>query len=145
MINNYFTIRTIALFITFNFILLGSINSQAQEGSTNVTSPCSILRNGWFKMVDVPDTTSYVVVTSSSQTEYYNYKKYWVRSSIQWISDCEATLTVLALNYPGLLCRRGDKMKLRVLNVSGNTVSYEVTVDGKRGTGRYLKMENTPQ
>jgi len=105
-------------------------------------SPCTILKTGSFKMGDIADTTNYIVFTSSSQTEYYNFKRYWIRSSIQWISDCEYELTVLTVNYPGLICRRGDKMSVRIINVEGNAVNYEALIDGRKERGRYLKMEN---
>ena len=107
-------------------------------------SACAVLKSGSFKILDVPDTTSFVVITTSSQTEYYNFKRYWVRSSIKWISDCECELTVLSVNYPGLICRRGDKMSIRVLNTEGNVVNYEALIDGRRERGRYQKMENNP-
>jgi hypothetical protein len=108
------------------------------------TSPCAVLKSGSFKILDQPDTTSFVVITTSSQTEYYNYKRYWVRSSIKWISECECELTVLSVNYPGLICRRGDKMSIRVLNTEGNVVNYEALIDGRRERGRYQKMESNP-
>lgn len=106
-------------------------------------SPCTILKSGSFKIGDIQDTTSYIVFTSSSQTEYYNFKRYWIRSSIKWVSDCEYELTVLSVNYPGLLCRRGDKMSIRIINVDGNTINYEALIDGRRERGRYLKTENS--
>jgi hypothetical protein len=100
------------------------------------------MKSGWFKMPESNDTTNYVVMTTASQTEYYNYKKNWIRSSIKWISDCEYELTVVSINYPALICKRGDKMTIRILNVEGNTVNYEALIDGKRERGRYLKMQN---
>lgn len=125
-------------------VTLISIGLMGFDDKPAETSPCSILKSGWFKMPDAADTTSYVVITTSTQTEYYNYKRYWVRSSIQWISDCECELTVLTVNYPGLICKRGDKMSVRVLNTEGNIVNFEVLMDGRKERGRYLKMENNP-
>lgn len=100
------------------------------------------MKSGWFKMAEAGDTTNYMVMTTASQTEYYNYKKNWVRSSIKWISDCEYELTVVSINYPGLICKRGDKMTIRILGVDGNTVNYEAMIDGRRERGKYLKMQN---
>jgi hypothetical protein len=128
-------------------IILGALiclTTMSFDSKQEQDKPCSVLKSGWFKMPDAADTTSYVVITSSTQTEYYNFKRYWIRSSVKWISDCECELTVLAVNYPGLLCKRGDKMSLRVLNTEGNIVNFEVLMDGERERGRYLKMENNP-
>ena len=126
------------------FVVITSLGLMSFDDKPADVSPCSILKSGWFKMPDAADTTSYVVITTSTQTEYYNYKRYWVRSSIKWVSDCECELTVLAVNYPGLICKRGDKMSVRVLNTESGIVNYEVLMDGRKERGRYLKMENNP-
>ncbi len=129
-------LRTLLTVLTVGFI---SLTATAQS---DASSACNMMKKGgWFKMGDISDTSNYMVISSSSQTEYYNYKRYWVRSSIRWISECEYELTVLSINYPGLLCKRGDKMTVKVLNADNNSISYEAMVDGKRERGRYLKMD----
>ena len=114
--------KLITTTLTILTLCLMSIPALSQT-STN----CAIMKSGWFKMPDVSDTSNYTVVTTASQTEYYNYKKYWVRSSVKWLSDCEYELNVLSVNYPGLNCKRGDKMTIRILNVEGNNVNYEAS------------------
>lgn len=123
-------------------LLTISLTSITAIGQAAAPPACTTLKQGgWFKMGDISDTSNYLVISSSSQTEYYNYKKYWIRSSIRWTSECEYELTVLSINYPGLLCKRGDKMTVKVLNADGNYISYEAMVDGKKERGRYLKMD----
>ncbi len=129
------------LFKTLFIVLTLSLVSMTAMAQAVAPPGCTMMKQGgWFKMGDISDTSNYLVISSSSQTEYYNYKRYWVRSSIRWISECEYELTVLSINYPGLLCKRGDKMTVKVLSGDANSISYEAIIDGRKERGRYLKM-----
>ena len=128
------------LFKTSLITLVISLVSITAIAQTPPPACAAMKQGGWFKMGDISDTSNFIVISSSSQTEYYNYKKYWIRSSIRWTSECEYELTVLSINYPGLLCKRGDKMTVKVLNMDAGTITYEAMIDGKKQRGRYLKM-----
>ncbi|MBL7719842.1 MAG: hypothetical protein JNL72_13460 [Flavipsychrobacter sp.] len=123
-------------------LIAGSATLMSFDDKNNQGSPCAILKSGSYKIGDAADTTAYIVFTSSSQTEYYNFKRHTIRSSIKWLSDCEFEVTALSVNYPGLICKRGETMSIRILNVEGDIVNYEALVDGRRERGRYIKMTN---
>src|ERR1044071_3201063 len=79
-----------------------------------IDPPCSILKKGKFKYLDVTDKTAYLEIKDNKQVEYYQAGKYYIKSNIKWLSDCVYELTMTKKTLPGNSYKAGDKLKMEV-------------------------------
>jgi hypothetical protein len=123
------------LSICFSFVMSSYEDAQ---------NPCALMKAGRFKILDNADSTAYVVMSPTSQTEFYNNSRNWIRSSVKWTSDCVCELTVVGFRYPEAELKNGDKINMKVVAVDSNIISFEAEMNGEYQRGRYLKMGYVP-
>lgn len=80
-----------------------------------------------MKNLDLPDG-GVVVINDSIHMEYIDGGKYFVKSKLEWISDCEYTATVIDFNWPEFSFGIGEKMTTKITKIKKNTVFMEVEV-----------------
>jgi len=123
------------------FLLLLILPGIGAFGQDTKNGDCSILRNGKFKYIDGEDTTAYVVIHNNSHIEYFNMGKYYIKSKLDWVNDCEYNMTMTKITLPEFPYHPGDIMNVKVNKIANDTVYYTATVKGKQMTGRFLIMK----
>lgn len=127
--------------INLLFILLLTLPGVTAFGQDIKNGGCRILKNGKFKYIGGEDTTAYVVIHNHSHIEYYNMEKYYIKSKLDWVNDCEYNMTMTKITLPEFPYHPGDIMNVKVNRIANDTVYYTSTVNGSQWTGRFLIMK----
>lgn len=104
-------------------------------GFTTLTSftskkECSILKNNSFKY-KVGSKDVLVVFGENDYTEYHEKKKYFIKSDIEWLSDCEYNLIIQESTLPNFPFKSGTVMNIKIDKVKGKKVYYTATLGGR--------------
>ena len=103
--------------------------------------PCSILKKGKFKYLDVKDKTAYLEIKDNKLVEYYQSGKYFVKSDIKWLSACVYEATMTQKTLPDNPYKAGDKLKVEVQKIKNDTIFYKGTIKGSVWQGKMLVMK----
>ena len=90
-------ISAIVLFITFGF--------------TNANKGCEIMHQGEFTYGSGNDLVQ-VEINGEDHIEYHEGKKYYIKSKIKWVNDCEYNMTMTEITIPNFPFKPGDVMNV---------------------------------
>jgi hypothetical protein len=82
-----------------------------------------------------------VSITDSIHTEIHGNGKYFVKSKIEWVSDCEMHMTIVKVTVPGFGYGVGDDFTVKVTKIDGNQVFYTITVKRVSWDGMYTRLD----
>jgi hypothetical protein len=118
--------RYTKFFLTVFLIITGSF-------AYSQTS-CSILKHVKLKYVDCPDKSTYILINGEQSIEYYNNEKYYIKSKIKWVHDCEYIMTMTDITLPNFPFHPGDVMDVTVENIDNDVVTYSAIVNNNTNT-----------
>ena len=119
-------------------ILLNGI-SNAQN---SLKSDCSIMKSGKFKYLEAQDTSAFFEITDTSHTEYYNNGKYYIKSEMSWISDCQYSMKMLENTIPEFPFKPGDVMLVTIKRVDNDIIFFTSEVNGMKWDGKVRKLDH---
>jgi hypothetical protein len=122
------------------FALAMILSSFLYGQETDNKDSCSILKQGKFKYLDIEDTTAYFVIDKEDHTEYHNGGKYFIKSRLKWINDCQYEMTMLKNTIPDFPFKPGDVMTVTINKVEGDIIYYTSEVKEYKWDGRLLKV-----
>ena len=102
-------------------------------------SPCSDLKKGTFRYLDIEDTTAYFVLDKEEHIEYHNGGKYTIQSRVKWLKDCQYEMLMVANTIPGFPFKPGSIMVVTINRVENDIVYYTSEVNGIKWEGRLRK------
>ena len=73
--------------------------------------------------------------------ELHQKGKYYIKSNIEWISDCEYYLIIEDVNLPDFPFQIGSKLHTKILKVRGDRVYYKSTLGDRSWEGKMVKTE----
>jgi hypothetical protein len=101
---------------------------------------CSVLKKNQYTYKRA-NKEVLVVFKDNSHIEYHNNKEHFIKSEIQWVSDCEYYLTIKETTLPRFPFKIGSKLHIVVTKVKGNKVYYRSTLEGKTWEGKLTKKK----
>jgi len=101
---------------------------------------CSILRNNQFTYQN-SNKDVIVIFKDNKHLEYHSNRKYYIKSEIQWVSDCEYYLVIEETTLPRFPFKIGSKLHIVITKVKGNKVHYKSSLGGKTWKGKLTKMK----
>jgi len=120
-----------SLFLTsFLFLFFLKISS-AQD--------CTILKNNSFTYRAAKNNVL-VEFKEKDYIEYHLDKKYYIKSKIEWVSDCEYYLIIEETTLPDFPFEKGAKLHIVVTQVKGNRVHYKSSMEGRSWEGKMKKV-----
>ena len=105
------------------------------------TEECSILKNNSFTYRNAQKDVL-VVFKENEHIEYHNNKAYFIKSDIDWISECEYYLVIKETTLPNFPFKMGTKLHIKVNRVKGKKVYYTSSLGGRTWEGRLTKIKN---
>ena len=96
----------------------------------NVKIDCKILNNIKLKYANNPDTTSYVVIKDKKHVEYLQGGKYFIKSDLEWISDCEYNAEMTEITLPDFPFKPGEVMNVKFEKIENGLVYGTGSVRG---------------
>ncbi|MGB0892331.1 MAG: hypothetical protein ACPGUU_08255, partial [Flavobacteriaceae bacterium] len=77
----------------------------------------------------------------NNHTELHNDGKIYIKSTIEWTSNCTYYLTIKETNFPNFPFKKGDKLQVEILKVKGDNVYYKSTINKKSWEGKLTKLK----
>ena len=129
--------------ITFTLCLcISLLVLLSSSGKSKMKADCSIFKKGTFayaKKKNMKDAK--VVIKCKTHTEYTQNGKYFVKSKIKWINDCEFNLTIKAATVPGFPFSVGDVMNVKIDSVKNKLIYTSYTTKNGTGVSLFRKVE----
>ena len=121
----------------FPFFIFAGYFSYGQE---TPKPDCFALKQGTFRYLDIEDTTAYFEIDKSNHTEYHEGGRYIIKSKLQWISDCQYSMTMLSNTIPDFPFKPGDVMLVTIKKIDDNIIYYTSEVNKQSWDGRALRI-----
>ncbi|MES1218596.1 MAG: hypothetical protein ABUT20_24040 [Bacteroidota bacterium] len=102
---------------------------------------CKIMHSGTFIYGD-PGFEVKVVIKGNKHTEYHDNGRYFIKSKLTWLSDCEYDMTMTDVTIPNFPYKVGDVMNVKIDKVDGDKIYYTSTVQGKSWQGKFIKIKD---
>jgi hypothetical protein len=99
---------------------------------------CGILKDGTFTYRNSKKEVL-VIFKDKKHVEYHDNKKYFIKSNIEWVSDCEYYLIIQESSLPNFPFKMGTKLHIVVNKVRGEKVYYTSSLGGRSWEGRLTK------
>lgn len=115
-------------FFSFSIFLL-SITCQAQSDKI---LDCKILYNAKLKYADAPNRTDYVVIKDNKHVEYLENGKYYIKSDLDWINECEYNATMIEITLPNFPYKVGEVMNVKFQKIKNGKVYGIAMVRGQK-------------
>ena len=116
----------INLFLIVILLLITTI-SKAQS---SVRIDCKILKAIKLKYVNDPDKTAYVVIDNTKHIEYLRDGKYFIKSDLEWVSDCEYNAKMTEITLPDFPFKPGEVMNVKFEKIENGFVFGTGSVRG---------------
>jgi hypothetical protein len=82
-----------------------------------------------------------VVFSGNEHIEYFNNKKYFIKSSVEWLSNDECYITIREFNLPNVPFKIGTKLHLKINKIKRGSIHYQSTLGSKSWTGKMKKIK----
>jgi hypothetical protein len=104
-------------------------------------SECGILKNCKLKYLDSDDKTSYIEIKYNYHIEYHRNVKYYIKSELNWINDCEYNMKMTEITLPDFPFKSGEIMNVKIIKIEGIIAYIISTVRGESFEGRFEIIE----
>ncbi len=105
------------------------------------SNDCGVLKNNVFTYRN-SNKDVIVVFEENKHVEYHNKKKYFIKSDIEWVNDCEYYLIIKETTLPNFPFKMGTKMHIVVDKVKGKKIYYTCSLAGRSWEGRLTKVKD---
>jgi hypothetical protein len=105
-------------FFIFSTLLIGiSCHSQNEK-----KLDCKMLKNAKLRYADAPNRTDYVVINNNKHVEYLENGKYYIKSDLDWINECEYNATMTEITLPNFPFKAGEVMNVKFQKIENGMV-----------------------
>ncbi len=110
-------------------------------GFSSVAQKCEILKNNSFNYTLMKKKVL-VEFTGDKHVEYHNDKKYYIKSDVEWTSECEYYLIIQDVTLPDFPFEIGSKLHIKITKVKGNRVYYKSSMAGRTWEGKMTRIKD---
>ncbi len=107
--------------------------------SSSKLDDCNILKNNAFKY-KVGSKDVLVQFGEDEYIEYHENKKYYIKSDIEWLTECEYKLIIQESTLPNFPFKTGTTMRIKIDRVKGKKVYYTAKLGGRSWEWRMTKV-----
>lgn len=108
---------------------------------TGMAQDCSILKNNKFTY-RLAGQDVFVEFQENTHKEKHQKGKYYIKSDIEWVSDCEYYLTIKDVSLPDFPFKLGSRLHVKVTKVRGSRVYYKSSLAGRSWEGKLTKVKD---
>lgn len=120
-------------FFSFSLLLI-AITCNAQNDKL---LDCKTLQNAKLKYADAPNRTDYVVIKNNKHVEYLENGKYYIKSNLDWINECEYNATMTEITLPNFPFKVGEVMNVKFQKIENGIVYGIATVRGQNSDVKF--------
>ncbi|WP_147266214.1 hypothetical protein [Polaribacter sp. WD7] len=133
-------------FLQISLVLILNFSINAQDLAMSNMNNISNYEKVNEEIIPLIDETHYtykyngndvlVSFKDGEHTEYFENKKYFIKSKVRWISNEECIMTIQFSNLPNFPFRKGTELKMKILKIRRGKVFYQSTLGGRTWTGK---------
>ncbi|MTH14067.1 hypothetical protein [Flavobacterium sp. LC2016-01] len=127
-------LKSLSPFILFLITTL----SMAQN---NQNFDCKILKDIKLKYAHKPDDRSYIIIKDNKHVESLEDGKYFIKSDLEWISDCEYNATMTEITLPNFSFKPGEIMNVKFEKIKDGFIYGTATVRNQTFPVKYLVIK----
>ena len=101
---------------------------------------CTVLKNNSF-VYKLAKQDVLVEFGENSHAEYHQEGKYYIKSKVEWISDCEYNLIIEDVTLPNFPFKLGSRLHIKITKIKGNRVYYKSSMGGRTWEGKMTKKD----
>ncbi|KUJ61905.1 hypothetical protein AR687_10105 [Flavobacteriaceae bacterium CRH] len=109
-------------FLAFFLITITSIAQNTQNFD------CKILKGIKLKYVDNEDKTAYFIIKDKKHVEYLENGKYFIKSDLEWINDCEYNAKMTEITLPNFPFKVGEILNVKFDKIENQFIFGTATV-----------------
>ena len=106
----------------------------------DATPNCNLMKTGKFASVDYSPAEYNMVVADGIQTEFTENGQY-VKSKMEFLSDCEYKTTILEVTIPDYFAKPGDFLTTKIIKTQGKYIAVKTLMFGKEYDFVYVKID----
>ncbi len=103
-----------------------------------INTDCKILHEGVF-YYESPKGKVKVIFKGKKHMEYHQGGKYFVKSKLKWVNDCEYNMTLKKTNYPNFPFKKGEIMNVKINKTDTNFIYYTATAKGESWESKFSR------
>ena len=107
---------------------------------SSFSQDCSILKNNKFTY-KLAGKDVEVEFKENEHFEYHQKRKYYIKSTIEWISDCEYYLIIQEVTLPNFPFSVGSRLHIKVTKVRHKKVYYRSKKGARTWEGKMTLSE----
>ena len=81
-----------------------------------------------------------VSFSDSEHVEYFNDKKYFIKSTVSWTSASECSMVLQESNLPNFPFKKGATLTMKITKVKRGYIYYASTLGGRTWTGKMREI-----
>ena len=108
--------------------------------ATGYCQDCSVLKKGKFKYVDNP--SAWFVIEGNKHTEYLENGKYYIQSTLKWLSGCTYTATVKKSTVPDDAVKVNVVLTVTITKIEDGIIYFSSEMSGEKLEGKVRKTES---
>jgi hypothetical protein len=82
----------------------------------------------------------HVSFSDTEHVEYFNDKKYFIKSTVSWTSASECSMVLQESNLPNFPFKKGAKLVMKITKVKRGYIYYASTLGGRTWTGKMREI-----
>ena len=96
----------------------------------NTTFDCKKLKSIKLRYVENIDKTAYILIKNNKHIEFFEGQKYFIKSDLKWINDCEYIATMTEITVPDFPFKVGESMNVKFEKIAEGFIYGTATVQG---------------
>jgi hypothetical protein len=100
---------------------------------------CKFLKDCELKYDD--GNVGTVIIKNNKHIEYYENGKYFIKSDLEWISDCEYNATLTEATLPDFPFKPGVVMNVKFEKIEGKVITGTGSIEGGKFPVRFVRVK----
>jgi hypothetical protein len=117
------------LFKSLSLLIL-FLTTTISIAQSNEKFDCKILKNIKLKYADNADNTAYITIKDNKHVENLEGGKYYIKSDLEWLSDCEYNATMTEITLPDFPFKAGEIMNVKFEKIQDGFIYGTAAVRG---------------
>ncbi len=98
------------------------------------------MKNIKIRRISAPND-GFVIIKDSIHTEYVEDEKYYIKSKLEWINDCEYNATVTEFTWPKFKFPIGEVLNVKLIKLQNDTLNLELKVRDFEVKTKYIRIK----
>jgi hypothetical protein len=82
-----------------------------------------------------------IVIKNQKHIEYFEDGKYFIKSDLEWLNECEYNATMTEITLPNFPFRPGKIMNVKFESIDGKNITGTGMVDGNKFPIKFIRQK----